>query len=177
MDWKREIVIAHYVRQKMAEADKEHLWDHHFPEVSATESAVSEAERVLGFSLDPSYREFLKHADGWRAFYQAVDLFGTSDLIGGARHERAKALLDSLEDTRPECGFSRAELMPIAVSESDIDVFAISKPDSSRPGTVLWFAGGLIEKFPGFDEWFLSMVDYNRLDYRRLSGQLRSGEA
>ena len=28
--------------------------------------------------------------------------------------------------------------------------------------------GGLIDVFPGFDEWFLAMVDYIREDYQRL---------
>ena len=60
--------------------------------------------------------------------------------------------------------------MPFAVSADDTDVFLISREDSHAPGRVLWFAGGLVESFPDFGEWFLAMIDYNRRQYGKLVG-------
>ncbi len=81
------------------------------------------------------------------------------------------ALLMSLEDLKELCGFALSDLLPFAVSTDDIDVFAISKPTTSSPGKVFWFAGGVIDQFPDFNEWFLSMVDYNRRQFQKLREQ------
>ena len=172
MDWKREIVIAHMVKQKLSESDVDGLWAHHFPEVAATEDSIIDAEKHIGARFSDSHREFLKHADGWRSFYQAVDILNTSEFEGGARFKRAILLLNSLEDLKDLCGFDKSELLPIAVSTNDIDVFAISNDSSSEPGVVFWFAGQLIDRFANFSEWFLSMVDYNRMEYDRLTNEL-----
>ena len=83
--------------------------------------------------------------------------------MGSSKFKKANALLDVIEETvLPSSGFSRNELLPIAATEVDIDVFALAKPNSKSPGVVVWFAGTAIDRFPNFDEYFLTMVDYNR---------------
>lgn len=168
MDWKRELVIAHLVKQKVAEADVEKLWENTLPEVAATSDQLQTLEVRLGYPLDPQHREFLMHADGWRAFEQKIDVFGVDDLLGSQRAERAAMLVETLEPLEPLCGFSKSDVLPIAVSSNDIDVMLMTRPHTVKPGQVLWFAGGLIDTFPGFDDWFLAMVDYNRAEYQRL---------
>lgn len=54
------------------------------------------------------------------------------------------------------------------MSSDDIDPMAITRPHTGKPGHVIWLAGGVIDTFPGFDEWFVAMIDYNRRDYRYL---------
>ncbi len=169
MDWKRELVIAHLVKQKIAEVDVERVWEHTLPEVAASEEQLRSLEAQLGYELDPQHREFLLHANGWRAFEQRIDVFGVDDFVGGTRANRAAALIDSLEDLEPLCGFGKSDMLPIAVSSDDIDVMVMTRPNTTTPGKVLWLAGGLIETFVGFDEWFLAMVDYNREEYQRLA--------
>lgn len=171
MDWKREIAIAHLVKQKVAEADVEAIWLHPFPEVAANESDVVNLESELGHSLDRNLREFLLHANGWKSFFHSIDVFGTYDFLSGERHQRAAALMSTLENLRELCGFEQSELIPFAVSRDDIDIFAISTPLSSDPGKVLWFAGGVVDQFSDFNEWFLSMIDYNRRQYEQLKKQ------
>lgn len=173
IDWKREIAIAHLVKRKLAEVDSGDLWAHHFPEVGAAEETIRSAEHALGFSLDAEHRAFLGHADGWKAFVQDFDVFGVADLLGGPRHQRALEMLGSLEDLKSLCGFERSELLPLALSAANIDLFAITRPDSACPGLVLWLAGGVIDRFPSFSEWFLAMVDYNRREFQRMTGQLQ----
>lgn len=168
MDWVKEIAIAVLVKRKVAEADVEHIWDHGSPGVAAIEREICDAEARLGFSLDAEHRAFLLHANGWDWFFQSVDVFGASDFLEGPRCQRAEELLKSLESLSDLCGFNKDELLPIAVSRFNTDVFAISRSRSHSPGTVFWFAGQVIDTFPSFGEWFLSMVDYNRSEYQAL---------
>lgn len=168
MDWKRELVIAHLVKQKIAEADVDGLWENTLPEVGASEDQVHTLEAQLGYELDPQHREFLLHANGWLAFKQHVDVFGVDDFTGGPRAARAVGLIDSLHDLRALCGFGESDVLPIAVSSDDIDVMIMTRQHTSTPGKVIWLAGGVVETFGGFDEWFLAMVDYNRHEYQRL---------
>jgi hypothetical protein len=170
MDWKKEIVVAHLVKQKIAEVDVDALWEHHYPRVAASEEVIADAECKLKCALNAEHKSFLAHANGWDCFYQAVDLFGTEDLVAGPKLNRAMELLESLEDTRPLCGLDASQMKPIAVSRDDIDLFTVALPGSTKPGFVFWFAGSLIDEFPSFSEWFLAMVDYNRLEYQRLTG-------
>lgn len=168
MDWKRELVIAHLVKQKVSEVDVDGIWENTLPEVAASEEELHALEARLGYFLDSEHRAFLSHANGWRAFKHRIDIFGTSDFIDGPRAARAMELVESLEPLKELCGFDKADLLPIAVSSDDIDIMLITRPHTEKPGQVIWFAGGVIDTFPGFDEWFLAMVDYNRLDYRYL---------
>lgn len=168
MDWKRELVIAHLVKQKIAEADVDGVWENTLPEVAASENQLMMLEDQLGYGLDPQYREFLRHANGWRAFKNYIDVFGTEDFLGGSRAARAAELVESLEPLEPLCGLGKRDVLSIAVSTNDIDVMLVACPHTESPGQVFWFAGGLVETFPSFNEWFLAMVDYLRLNYQRL---------
>ncbi|WP_166882610.1 SMI1/KNR4 family protein [Massilia mucilaginosa] len=165
MDWMRQIVIAHMVKQKIAEVAPDGLWQHGFPEIAASNEDIQEAELILGIELDAGYKEFLRHANGWNSFFQAIDVFGIADLLGGKKQERANEILESLENLEDLCGFSRSELMAFAVSTEDIDLFIISKSNSHAPGAVFWLAGQVIDQFPSMEEWFLAMFDYNRREY------------
>lgn len=168
MDWKRELVIAHLVKQKISEVDIEYLWENTLPEVAASQDQLMSLEVRLGYALSSQHREFLLHANGWRAFMQNVDVFGVNDFEGGPRAARAIELIESIEPLDILCGFDKRDLLPFAVSSDDIDVMVMTRPHTTTPGKVLWFAGGVVDTFAGFDEWFLAMVDYNRQEYQRL---------
>lgn len=168
MDWKRELVIAHLIKQKIAEVDVDGLWKNTLPEVAASEEEIAAVEIALGYSIDSQYREFLLHANGWKAFEQNIDIFGVDDLVGGLRAHRATELIESMAPIKNLCGLNEADMQPIAVSSDDIDVVLIARPHLSESGKVFWFAGGLIDTFPSFEEYFLAMVDYNRINYQEL---------
>jgi hypothetical protein len=40
----------------------------------------------------------------------------------------------------------------------------MTRRSASQPGMVVWLAGSEIDRFPSFDEYFMAMVDYDRLD-------------
>jgi hypothetical protein len=171
LDWKRELVIAHLVKDKIAEADVDGLWENTLPEVAASEEQLRALEARLGYGLDSQHRAFLLHANGWRAFMQDVDVFGVEDFMGGPRARRAAELIESLEPLESLCGLGKPDMLPIAVASNGIDVMVMARPHTTESGKVLWLAGGLIDTFPGLDEWFLAMVDYNRQEYQRLANK------
>lgn len=169
IDWKKEISILVYVKQVLSELDKDHLWQHHLPEVAATDDEIRNAEDYLGFHLDNRYVEFLRHANGWRSFYQSLDLFGTSDLLGSEAMHYANLMCDSIdENVMKVAGLSKEDLLPIGSSKVDLDIFFIKKPYSEHPGEIIWFAGQEIDRFSDFNEFYLAMVDYNRAEVEDL---------
>lgn len=168
MDWKRELAIAHLVKNKIAEVDIDHLWENTLPNAAASPDQLRMLESQLGYALHPQHREFLLHANGWRAFMHNVDVFGVDDFLEGPRAGAAVELIESLEDLEPLCGFARRDLLPVAVNMTGIDVMVMTRPHTETPGKVIWLAGGVVDTFPDFQEWFLAMVDYNRYEYQRL---------
>lgn len=168
-DWKRRIVEMVAIKQEMRVADRRCLWHYHLPRVAATESQLLAAEKTLGEPIDQCFRRFLGFANGWPAFYQTVDLFGAGDLIGGELFECGQRMLGYLHEVAlAESGFSREDLMPIAATPVDLDLFVMVRPSRPKSGTVVWFAGGEIDRFSNFDEFFASMVAYNRIGLSRL---------
>lgn len=161
-DWKKEIAVAYLVKQELMKVDVRQLWPYHLPEVAATQDQVQAAEVALGHELDAKYKAFLRHANGWKGFFHAVDLFGTDDLIGSTRKAMAEEILDGLAGLVEGCGLSREQVFPIAVSQVGIDVFVMVRPCSPSCGAVIWLAGQEIDRFPDFTDYFLAMVDYNR---------------
>jgi hypothetical protein len=175
-DWKEAIAVAWLVKQALMEADKKKNWPCHLPEVAATEEQIQEAETVLGCPLDPRYREFLGYANGWPGFWHTADLFGTADFIGGPRKENAEFAIGMLDDAVLEKSkISRGDLLPISATKFDRDLFVIVRKGSTEAGVVIWFAGEEIERFATFDDYFLAMVDYNRLALQRFNAANTEG--
>ncbi|OGO14044.1 MAG: hypothetical protein A2Z66_02395 [Chloroflexi bacterium RBG_13_66_10] len=170
-NWKERIVELVLVKQAIQEVDTGGLWAYHLPSVAATPSQLAAAEVAIGEPLDPSYRKFLEHVGGWLAFWQTVDLFGPEDLVGGPRFRHALEMLQYIEDSvLGSVGLRRKDLLPIAASPVDLDLFLMTRRSSQAPGRVIWLAGSEVDRWPSFDEFYLAMVDYNRLEHRQLKG-------
>ena len=165
-DWKAEIVTAVLVQQRIEELDREGFWTRYLPEMGAKESQLAATERSLGFAFDLQYREFLSYADGWRSFWQAVDLFGTQELAGGPMMQIARRQLGAIEERDFEAAVYApiARVLPVGASSLQRDMFLMPIADTNGAGSVVWYDGSVIERFPSFDEFYLAMVDYNHLD-------------
>jgi hypothetical protein len=109
-DYKIAIGHAWTIRQAMMELDKKRIWPYHLPETVATDEQIFKAEQHLGHLIDPRYKAFLKCANGWLAFYQTVDLFGTQDLISGPRKENGEFILSFLDDGVLKKAMSRGKI-------------------------------------------------------------------
>lgn len=169
-DWKTQIAKLAYAKQQLAEIDTQKLWPWHLPSVAATKQEILACENILGFKIDSQYADFLMHANGWPGFIQAADLFGTTDLVGGERMKKAVEILSYLEEgVLKQAGIVRDDVLPIALSPLDSDLFLITKPYTALPGTVIWFAGYEIQRFVDFQTFFLAMIDYNLLAIKELN--------
>jgi len=167
--WRERIVQMALIKEKVAEADVEGLWPWHLPSVAASEDDIKAVEARLGERLDDSYRTFLSLAGGWVTFYQMVDLFGCADLVGGPRFDRARELMRALgEGEYRQMGFTADGLLPIGASTEELDLFLMARRHTQAPGQVIWLAQSVVDVFPSFDDYFLTMMDYNRREYSTL---------
>jgi hypothetical protein len=111
--------IVELVRIK-AEIDQlggQRYTEYHLPRVAATESELRSVEDQVGVPLDEQYRQFLLHSNVWSAILLRIDLFGTSELVGGPMRDRAKHLVEALEPgVLDRAGVQRDDLLPIAVA-------------------------------------------------------------
>ena len=171
-DWKQQIAIAWMIKQAMMELDVNHIYAYHLPEIAASPAELQEAENALGFCLNAGYKAFLQCANGWKRFLQNTDLFGTHDLASGPGHDVGQFNLGMLPDSvLKESGVLRNDLLPIAASNRDRDLCVMLGPNSSAPGTVIWFGGEEIDRFPSFDDYFLAMLEYNRIELQRFKDE------
>ncbi|MDR3053623.1 MAG: SMI1/KNR4 family protein [Coriobacteriales bacterium] len=169
--WQDNIAVHFIVQEEMQKHDKLPLWQYCYPELAATEEQIAEVERHLGYPLDQGYRNFLRCANGWKCFTQDIYLFGTFDLLGSDLMRTTLEMLDIMDDAFPlvdDTGFFKEELLPIAASTVAKDLHVITKPTAHEPGIVIWFAGQEIERYPNFEEYFLTMTDYNREEINAL---------
>jgi hypothetical protein len=172
-DWRPEIVKGVVIQQRIEELDQGRLWQRHLPEVAASDDELQATEEQLGHGLDPRYRAFLRVANGWRSFYQAVDLFATRNLLGAPPMDSAIAQLNSIEprDLESAIGMTLRDVLPIGASAAQRDIFLLARPWSADPGVVVWFASREVQRFPNFDEFYLSMLDYNRQEVAYLENE------
>lgn len=162
MDWPKEIARMAVVKHALSEADNRKIWPYYLPEIAATNEDILKVESFLGEEIDKLYVSFLLYSNGWKGFYQYVDLFGVSELIGGNPMPYALDLLSIIEDSYfCQKGICRQDLIPIAATLIDKDIFLIGKVTSKISGQIIWYAGEEIEIFKDFDEFFMAMVDYN----------------
>ncbi len=47
---------------------------------------------------------------------------------------------------------------------------AMTRPTSRSPGIVIWLAGEEIDRYPNFTEYFLAMIENNRLLVKDMQG-------
>ena len=74
------------------------------PNAGASEAEIIAAEKRLGRSLPPSYREFLMLHDGWPRFYDGATLLGTQSLGERNHVDAARATFEAAETPVPDYG-------------------------------------------------------------------------
>ena len=167
-NWKNEIVKLASLKEKLNSVDKECLWPWHLPEVGANEEELLSLEKALNHRIDIKYRTFLTYANGWQGFFHDIDLFGTGSFCDHHIYRRAIRLLNSLDlDSLRANSLKKDDLLPIAVSLYDIDLIVLLK-NSSSDSPVIWFAGGEVERFSDFEQFFLAMIEFTYEDIEDL---------
>lgn len=159
--WKERIVEMLMVRNELYKADKAQLWEYHYPEVAAELREIQLAKEKLQIKLSKDYIDFLLCANGWKCFYQLVDLFGTKD-FDTENMSLAKMLLNTELECDESLNDIKEYLFPIAVSQTDKDLFVMVLKEGREYGQIIWLAGGEIEIFFSFSDFFEAMIEYNK---------------
>ena len=168
--WPDYIGWGWMIVQARMEADWKGIWNYALPHVHATEATVARAEAQLGFRLPDSYRGFLLASNGWSYFYLDMTAFSTSDLLGGELHEAGQTQLELEEcvEAMAADGVIAADHFPVAASLESIDVALMGKPGTPAAGTVSWVRGEVIERYDDFLDYYLSMIELNKIEITRL---------
>jgi hypothetical protein len=170
IDWQSHIDALTEVRAVLDQCDVEKLFSYGPPRAGATEDELRTAEAHLGEPLDAQYRAFLRTANGWPSFFQANDLFGTEELLGGSRMQNARELLGFLErEAVPGHLVHEADYLPIGVSDTEIDLFLMTRRHTARPGNVVWYAGYPIERYETFESFvrYALKLQRHQIEYFR----------
>jgi hypothetical protein len=167
--WDAEVAAMWAIKERIAQGDSENVWRHEPPRPGAHENALVAVETALGVRLHADYRAFLTRCDGWSAFFQENDLFGTTELLGQALHD-ARELVGYLEADVVEgldC-VSPTSVIPIAMSATGVDVFVSPIVQGRQTSTVIWLAGLEVERFSNFKVYFSAMLRYNEAEAQGL---------
>lgn len=169
-DWSALFAEIEAAKRRLAATDRDRLWRHESRRPPALPEKVEQIAAVTDCPVDPDYADFLRNADGWPAILQDIDLFGTSD-FGTVGYVEASELVSVIEE---EAGAGDGEglgrLIPVGASRSDIDIFAmpcLEVPDRLAP--VIWFAGGEIERYRTFTDFFRGMIAENHAEAESLA--------
>lgn len=164
-DWSALFAEMEKAKRRLVASDREGLWRHASRKPPATPERIAEITAVTGCPVDPEYAEFLLHADGWPAVLQDIDLFGTAD-FGSAAYAEAQELVRVTEDegiVERESGSAR--LIPMGASRTDIDILVMpGATEIMRPAPVIWLAGGEIERYRTFSEFFRGVIAENHAE-------------
>lgn len=151
------------IKAEMKKNDINNIWEYYDPNPPANDEKIASI-KDKGIVLDNEIIEFWKICNGWNCFYQMVDLFGTTDIFS-EKMNYANTILKIEIDNQNE--FENGQLMPIAISREDMDIFAYVKYGNSA-GKIIWYAGGEIERFASFSDFFAHMIEYCRADMNDL---------
>lgn len=162
-DWKERIAAILAAKEELKNSDEGDLWEYYSPEAAADMSEISEVQKKLSLSFTEDYIDFLLCANGWKCFYQTVNLFGTKD-YETEMFVYAQKMLDIEVEYIDELREIRDHLLPIAITELDLDKFVMVLKEGEDYGAVIWLAGGEIERFDSFTEYFEAMIEYNMPD-------------
>jgi hypothetical protein len=169
-DWAEATQEMLAAKELLREQDLDKLWRHEGPRPPATPEDLCEVESAIGRALDGEYMSFLRRFDGWPAFLQDIDLFGSKE-FRGRRFEEARDLVEILEPEVLEASNIETDwLVPIGAARDHIDILvSLHKPDSPDLSTpVIWLAGLEVERFDTFSIFFNTAIAYNFDEARRL---------
>ncbi|WP_332308189.1 SMI1/KNR4 family protein [Salinispora pacifica] len=165
LGWSALFAEMETAKLRLEANDREGLWRHESRRPPAAEERIAEIAAVMRCPLDLEYADFLRHSDGWPAILQDIDLFGVAE-FGTAAFADAEELVRVVEGEvvieRGE-GFSR--LVPIGASRTGIDILVMPCVEGrNRPAAVIWLAGGVVERYGTFSDFFRGMIAENHAE-------------
>ncbi|MCF6524441.1 hypothetical protein HOY81_15275 [Streptomyces sp. JJ36] len=111
--------------------------------------------------MDADHADFLRRADGWPAILQDIDLFGTAE-FGTTAYVEAEELVRVIEGEIDIRRGGSSRLIPIGASRTDVDILVMPCGSGSRESApVIWLAGGEVERYGSFPDFFRGMIEHN----------------
>ena len=164
--WPDYIGWGWMIVQARMEADWTGLWDYAMPNPKASEETVARTEAQLGFRLPESYRGFLLASNAWPDLFQDMTIFSTSDLLGGELHKAGQIQLELEEcvEAMAAGGVIAADHFTVVASRESIEIALMGKPGTPAEGTVSWVRGEVMQRYDDFLDYYLSMMELNKLD-------------
>lgn len=153
------------------------------PNPGASEEAIAAAEKRLGFSLPPSYREFLRHHDGWPRFFDGATLLGTEALGARRYDDLCRAAFEAAETPVPDVGpplrRRLPRMIPFAADAEATTLFAFDPSSRSENGeceVIAWIneVGVRSPSFTAFVELLIELAE-SELEAHRLQAAPPSG--
>ena len=157
LQWQKQML---YVRNEMCKLDVKQIYHYYAPNNGCSLKEISKVEDCLGIKFDNQYKEFLQYVNGWKECYRLVSFLGTKELLSSEITDMAKEILEIECSFDEQLEFRKEELLPIAVDEYGSDLFVLTPPVNDKNGMVIWFAGGEIERFPSFEVFRDTILQY-----------------
>lgn len=125
---------------------------------------MASAEAQLSFRLPEFYRGFLLISNDWPYFYLSMTAFPAFDLLGDELHgvDRTQLELGECAKAMAAGGVITTDHFPVAASLKSIDVALMGKLGTPAAGTVPWARDGVVERYDGFLDYYLSMIELNK---------------
>lgn len=169
LDFKDAIGYLYLIREKTREKDTAGLFEYYCPKIKATENEIASWEDKFQLKLPEQYCRFLLSANGWNCVSQDINLLGIEDLTVLKTNKYVEArdfCVDNLKNTG-----NTDLLLPIAVSNYTSDLFLMILDEKCDfYGQVIWVAGEEIERYNNFEDYFLSLIEYNKYNYELITG-------
>ncbi len=167
-EWSELIGYLVLVKQRINELYPDNPLSYRLPRPGATVERLALVESQLGAALDTAYRDFLLQADGWPEINLGLHLLGTDDLLVSDLGRMATEYL-SIYLSQPLDGWNIRDVQPIAVAADDRDLVVVRRPGLPGAGEVAWLDGGVVENYPGFEDWFRTVIELHRQELDRLN--------
>lgn len=162
-DWQTLILEMVRAKQELAAWDPEGVFPHRFPGPATTDEAVAAVEKSLGVYLDAAHAEFLGLADGWEGFHQSVTLYSAAELVGGTLRDAAHQALQGAPEAFADLERSPADVLVIASSLAQTDVFLMPIDDGYVGEEVHWLAEGrVVDTFDSFEDFVRRMIEITK---------------
>lgn len=163
MTWRERISDHWRVLQDLAPFDPE-VFEPFEPNPPALEEEVAHLEHRLGFPLDPSYREFLRTADGWRFFDFFCDLLPVQEITRWVGRAGEDPVWRGKSEFFP--AVQESDLLVVARAQETAEVVFLVTTDAP-PWPVLWET---LELLPDFTTYFNDRASELNALFHRLQG-------
>lgn len=170
INYKDAIGYLYLVRERIREVDVNGVYEYYCPKIRTTNEMIKQWESVNSLILPDTYKAFLLTANGWKSVSQDKDLLSLEELTL-SKESKYIETRDIFADIINDAG-DKSLLLPIAASDYSYDIYLmVLDIESEFYGQVIWVAGEEIERYSSFEEFFLSLIDYNKYNFELISGR------